>query len=88
MRNNSFIAAWLLCLIASAVAAALPPAARADDSFDHEAWRHEESRMRRGYEIVPPGVTLELRGRNRQAVGLGSYLVNGGGCNDCHTHPS
>ena len=34
-------------------------------------------------------VPLNLRGRNRDLVGLGSYLVNAaGGCNDCHTSPS
>jgi len=34
------------------------------------------------------GITLNLKGRNRALVGLGSYLVNAtGGCNDCHTAP-
>ena len=31
---------------------------------------------------------LNLAGRNRSLVGLGSYIVNTVGCNDCHTHPS
>ena len=45
------------------------------------------SRVAVGYRINP--VDLRLRGKNRLLVGLGSYLVNaGGGCNDCHTHPS
>ena len=45
------------------------------------------SRVAVGYRINP--VELRLRGKNRFLVGLGSYLVNaGGGCNDCHTHPS
>ena len=31
---------------------------------------------------------LQLKGKNRALVGLGSYLVNAvGGCNDCHTEP-
>jgi hypothetical protein len=47
----------------------------------------DQSRIRRGYEISP--VTLNLRGKDRALVGLGSYLVNAvGGCNDCHTNPS
>ena len=47
----------------------------------------DESRIRRGLEIAP--VPLDLRGKNRALVGLGSYIVNAqGGCNDCHTHPS
>jgi hypothetical protein len=45
------------------------------------------SQIRRGYEIAP--VPLDLRGKNRALVGLGSYIVNAQvGCNDCHTHPS
>jgi hypothetical protein len=51
-------------------------AARADD----------ENQIRRGFEIAP--VPLNLWGKNRMLVGLGSYLVNTTGCNDCHTHPN
>jgi len=44
------------------------------------------SRVKLGFEIAP--VPLNLRGKNRALVGLGSYLVNAtGGCNDCHTNP-
>ena len=46
----------------------------------------EQSRIQRGYQIAP--VPLNLRGKNRALVGLGSYIVNAqGGCNDCHTNP-
>jgi hypothetical protein len=46
----------------------------------------EESRIVRGYQIAP--VPLNLKGRNRSLVGLGSYIVNAqSGCNDCHTNP-
>jgi hypothetical protein len=35
-------------------------------------------------DIAP--VHLDLQGKNRSLVGLGSYIVNAqGGCNDCHT---
>jgi len=47
-----------------------------------------ESQIKRGFEIVPKGVALNLVGKNRALVGLGSYIVNTTGCNDCHTHPS
>ena len=47
-----------------------------------------ESQVQRGFEISPPGVKLNLAGKNRDLVGLGSYIVNTTGCNDCHTHPS
>jgi len=46
-----------------------------------------DSRVQIGFNIAP--VPLNLAGKNRAWVGLGSYLVNAvGGCNDCHTHPS
>jgi hypothetical protein len=48
----------------------------------------DEARVRRGFEIVPPGVLLNLVGKKRALVGLGSYIVNTGGCIDCHTHPT
>lgn len=52
--------------------------ALAEDSDDDDA------RVSRGFEIAP--VPLNLAGKNRELVGLGSYLVNGlAGCNDCHS---
>ena len=43
-----------------------------------------DSRVQRGFEVAP--VPLNLAGKNRALVGLGSYLVNiTSGCNDCHT---
>jgi hypothetical protein len=47
---------------------------------------NSESRIKHGFEINP--VPLNLKGKNRALVGLGSYIVNSGGCNDCHTNPS
>jgi hypothetical protein len=44
----------------------------------------DESRVKQGYQLAP--VPLDLAGKNRASVGLGSYLVNAvAGCNDCHT---
>jgi hypothetical protein len=41
----------------------------------------------RGYEIAAnQGISLNLKGKDWALVGLGSYLVNTTGCNDCHTH--
>ena len=62
------------------LALALTSSARADDE-------HSESQVKRGFEIVPQGVHLNLAGKNKALVGLGSYIVNTSGCNDCHTHP-
>ena len=43
-----------------------------------------DPRVRRGLQISP--VTPNLKGLNRQLVGLGSYLVNAvASCNDCHS---
>jgi hypothetical protein len=54
-------------------------AAQADDDRDAE-----QSKIRIGFEIAP--VPLNLEGKDRQLVGLGSYLVNGPGhCNVCHS---
>lgn len=49
-----------------------------------------EARIRRGFEIARnAGLTLNLKGKSKALVGLGSYIVNAqAGCNDCHTHPS
>jgi len=64
----------------------------ADDSAEQQSTRAASSellasRVAVGYRISP--VELQLRGKNRLLVGLGSYLVNASGaCNDCHTHPS
>jgi len=46
----------------------------------------ELSQILRGFEIAP--VKLNLAGKNWALVGLGSYLVNTTGCNDCHTWPN
>ncbi len=44
-------------------------------------------RAAKGLVIAP--VRLDLRGKSRQQVGTGSYLVNAvAGCNDCHTWPN
>jgi len=44
----------------------------------------DDPRIRRGFELAP--VELNLHGKDRDLIGLGSYLINAvGGCNDCHT---
>lgn len=64
-----------------AVALASAPAGRAAGSDD------SESRVQRGFAIAP--VQLNLKGKNHELVGLGSYIVNAtGDCNGCHSGPS
>jgi len=56
---------------------------------DGDRGRDDDSRVKTGFEYARrQGITLELKKRDRELVGLGSYLVNAvGGCNDCHTAP-
>src|SRR6266852_730140 len=55
------------------------PRGRAEDSGDNS-----ESRIEKGLEIAP--VHLNLEGKNRALVGLGSYIVNAqADCNGCHS---
>lgn len=58
-------------------------AARSDDGSPEED-ESRDSRIERGFEVAP--VALNLRGKDQQLVGLGSYLVNvTGDCNGCHS---
>ena len=66
-----------LSMIAAGAAFGLLRDAKADDDGDHDP------RVRRGFEIAP--VPLNLAGKNRELVGLGSYLVNVFDCNGCHS---
>src|SRR6516162_2217771 len=54
------------------------PRGRTDDQGDEA-----DSRIRIGFAIAP--VQLNLEGKNPALVGLGSYIVNTEGCNDCHS---
>ena len=70
-------------LAALALSAVLfAPVARAD----------EFRQVVRGFEIItevfPKNTHLNFAGKDLTLVGLGSYLVNSTGCNDCHTHPN
>jgi hypothetical protein len=53
------------------------PRGKADDRGEDS-----DSRIEQGFDIAP--VHLNLEGKNRALVGLGSYIVNTEGCNDCH----
>jgi hypothetical protein len=47
----------------------------------------EKLEVQIGFSISP--VKLDLKDKDPELVGLGSYIVNAqGGCNDCHTCPS
>jgi hypothetical protein len=47
----------------------------------------EAKRIQRGFEIAP--VHLDFKGKDRNLVGLGSYIVNAqAACADCHSCPT
>jgi hypothetical protein len=90
MKSTALIPVLVLAAFASVAvpAAEKPKAAKspaaASASMDGMS---DEAKVRRGLEISP--VSLDLAGRNRALVGLGSYIVNAqGGCSDCHTWPN
>lgn len=59
------------------------PSGEAQDWNNH-GWNDHESRVRIGFSIAP--VPLNLKGKDRELVGLGSYWVNAvSDCNFCHT---
>lgn len=83
---NNLVSRGVWCAAALVATAAVYGAATdGAKSREHE---RDESYVVRGFKIVPPGVKLNLSGKNRQLVGLGSYIVNTSGCIDCHSHPS
>lgn len=58
-----------------------------EDDENGTAEQYEDERVEKGLQLAP--VPLNLEGKDRALVGLGSYIVNAqGGCNDCHTNPS
>jgi hypothetical protein len=80
MRLQSLLGAAALL----GLAALFTAQATAGPSLDA---RSERDLIRKGFKIAP--VKLNLKNKNRDQVGLGSYLVNSAGdCNGCHTNPS
>lgn len=85
--HRAFVVAAAAALITSIASAQEQSSAeRSRESESASRFLHD-SRIATGYRITP--VQLNLRGKNRLLVGLGSYIVNAqGACNDCHTNPS
>ncbi len=78
-KTTGVIAAFVAIVVAGMVTSSRRVKAHEDD--DNEGG---ESRIHRGFEIAP--VPLDLVGKNRALVGLGSYIVNAqGDCNGCHS---
>jgi hypothetical protein len=78
-----------VAMIAAVLALALAhsPKGKAAGAGNNNDGDDSDPRIQRGFDIAP--VHLNLRGKNRELVGLGSYLVNAAGdCNGCHAGPS
>lgn len=86
MRLRQFLkatgsSAALAVAILMGISTLSPKGQAAGDDNDR---KDEESEIRKGFEIAP--VPLNLDGKNRALVGLGSYIVNAqGDCNGCHS---
>jgi hypothetical protein len=72
-----------LVFLAAAIASVLlsSPRGRADDRDDHRD--RDDARIEQGFDIAP--VPLHFDRKDRDLVGLGSYIVNTEGCDDCHS---
>ncbi len=68
VRSAAAVAAFTAIVLAG-IGSSSPRAKATDDDNDGN-----ESRIQRGLEIAP--VSLNLEGKNRALVGLGSYIVN------------
>lgn len=80
LKTAGVITAFAAIILAGMISSSKRVRARDDETAD----QREESRIQRGFEIAP--VHLNLEGKNRALVGLGSYIVNAvGDCNGCHS---
>jgi hypothetical protein len=79
IQSCAKVAGGVVALVAIVLATMSIKAPRAHANDDDT-----DSRIKIGFQIAP--VPLNLDGRDRDMVGLGSYLVNAiGDCNGCHT---
>jgi hypothetical protein len=84
-RKGSVAIVVFAIAFAGAIAGAREGGAKDKDKDDDEKGKGDP-RISQGFEIAP--VALHFKKKDRDLVGLGSYIVNAqGGCNDCHTNP-
>jgi hypothetical protein len=78
VKSAAAVAVFAVIVLAGMLSSS--PHVRATDNDDDD---RNESRVQRGLDIAP--VPLNLDGKNRALVGLGSYIVNATvPCNECH----
>ena len=75
---GSFAALALVVLVGVSITS------RHGQASGQNAGNDEQSKIQQGFAVAP--VPLNLQGKNRALVGLGSYIVNAqGDCNGCHS---
>jgi hypothetical protein len=80
LKIAGVITAFAAIILAGMINNSKPVGARNEDD------QSEESKIQRGFEIAAQIVNLNVEGKNRALVGLGSYIVNVvGDCNGCHS---
>lgn len=78
VKSAGAVAAFIAIVVAGMLSSSPRVRATGDDDNDSN-----ESRVQRGLDIAP--VPLNLEGKNRALVGIGSYIVNAHvPCNECH----
>jgi hypothetical protein len=83
-KSKFFKTAGAVAAFAAIVFAGMVMSSRRVIAHDDDDDERDEAKVRVGFEIAP--VPLDLVGKNRHLVGLGSYIVNGQvGCNGCHS---
>jgi hypothetical protein len=83
-ERKFFKAAGALAAFAAIVFAGMGTSSRLVRAHEDDDDERDETRIHRGFEIAP--VPLDLVGKNRHLVGLGSYLVNAvADCDGCHS---
>ncbi len=73
-----------IAVFAAIVLATMLSSSRSAKAGDDDDNDRNESKVRKGFQIAP--VPLNLKGKNHELVGLGSYIVNAqADCNGCHS---
>jgi hypothetical protein len=83
-ERKVFKTAGVIAAFAAIVFAGMVSSSRRVIAHDDDDDERDEARIHRGFEIAP--VPLNLAGKSRGLVGLGSYIVNAqADCDGCHS---
>jgi hypothetical protein len=83
-HTKTWAALTAMVVIALAGLMIRAPHVRANEDGENHDRDRDDPRIERGFKVAP--VHLNLEGKDRKLVGLGSYLVNAvAACDDCHS---